>query len=302
MTKALQQTQTTALAPNAMGSIEGNRAIAEVQGQVLMAKQFPRDQIQARLNILEACKRKRLAETALYSYPRGGTQIEGPSIRLAEMMAQNWGNIDYGVIELEQKSKESVVMTYARDIQTNTRQQTVFTVPHIRYTRNKGKVLLVDPRDIYEMIASQGARRLRKCILGIIPGDIVEEAVDACNKTLLGNNDEPIIDRVKKMVKAFADIGITQTMIEKKLGHKMEATLPIEIVRLGKIYKSIQDGMSKTDDWFDSKQEINMEGDNKKDKPASDKKQKKAPKAAASQENANADFYESIGGEPDLEG
>jgi hypothetical protein len=259
MTKELQNySNTTAMARatmNAMGSIESNRAIAEVQGQVLMAKQFPRNQIEARANILEACKRVKLAETAIYSYPRGGSRIEGPSIRLAEMLAQYWGNIDYGIIELEQKAGvdkkagESVMMAYCRDIQTNTRRQIVFNVPHIRQKRG-GNQNLSDPRDIYELVANMGARRLRACIMGIIPGDIIEEAVEACNKTLLGENDEPLIDRIKKMVTAFQTIGISQGMLEERVGHKMEVSLPTEIVQLRKIYKSIQDGISKPADWF----------------------------------------------------
>lgn len=246
-----------AVASNTLGSIESNRAIAEVQGQVLMAKQFPRNQIQARRDIMEACKRKKLAETAIYSYPRGGKQIEGPSIRLAEMIAQYWGNIDYGIIELDQrtgigkKAGKSIVMAYCRDIQTNTRRQMVFTVPHVRYTRSAGNKTLSDPRDIYEITANMGARRLRACIMGIIPGDIIEEALEACNKTLLGNNDEPLVERIKKMVGMFEGIGVSQTMLEKRIGHNMEATLIIEVVQLGKIYKSIVDGMSVVTDWFD---------------------------------------------------
>ncbi len=257
MNKDLQTTQGTAATPGTMGSVESNRAIAEVQGQVLMAKQFPRDQIQARANILDACKRMKLAETAVYSYPRGGARVEGPSIRLAETLAQYWGNIDYGIIELEQKvgvgknPGESVMMSYCRDIQTNTRRQIVFTVPHVRSKRG-GNVSLNDPRDVYEVVANMGARRLRACILGIIPGDIIEEAVEAVNRPLAGNSGEPLIDRIKKMVAIFQGVGVSQAMLEKRLGYKVDACLPIDVVNLGKIYKSLQDGMSKVEDWFSS--------------------------------------------------
>ena len=120
----------------------------------------------------------------MYEYPRGGTKVTGPSIRLAEAMAQNWGNLDYGLIELDQKAGESQVMAYAWDLETNTRQTIVFSVPHIRATK-KGNVPLTDPRDIYEMVANQGARRMRSCILRVIPGDVVESAVAQCNKTLM---------------------------------------------------------------------------------------------------------------------
>ena len=80
----------------------------------------------------------------MYEYPRGGTKVSGPSIRLAEAMAQNWGNIDFGITELEQKNGESQVMAYAWDLETNTRQVKIFSVPHVRGTK-KGNVPLTDP-------------------------------------------------------------------------------------------------------------------------------------------------------------
>jgi hypothetical protein len=41
-------------------------------------------------------------------------------------------------------------------LETNTRREVTFQVPHIRYTK-KGGYRLEDPRDIYEMVANQGA-------------------------------------------------------------------------------------------------------------------------------------------------
>src|SRR6056297_1448392 len=72
------------------------REVSEVQAMVVMAKQFPRDTAQAANRIKKECERFGLAEKAHYSYPRGGTKVEGPSIRLAECIAHNWGNIEYG--------------------------------------------------------------------------------------------------------------------------------------------------------------------------------------------------------------
>ncbi|HLY57915.1 MAG TPA: hypothetical protein VKS60_20295, partial [Stellaceae bacterium] len=80
------------------------RELAEVQGAVLMARRFPRNRIQAMDRILQDCTRPSLAENALYTYSRGGTEITGPSIRLAEVLAQNWGNLSFGMREVEQRS------------------------------------------------------------------------------------------------------------------------------------------------------------------------------------------------------
>ena len=71
--------------------------------------------------------------------PRGGQSVEGPSIRLAETLAQEWGNIQYGIRELSQSNGESTVEAFAWDIQTNTRQVKVFQVPHVRYSKKGNK-------------------------------------------------------------------------------------------------------------------------------------------------------------------
>ncbi|MBZ9537276.1 hypothetical protein KGR20_24430, partial [Cytobacillus oceanisediminis] len=177
--------------PGVLAQSSSSREMEEVKGQIFMAKQFPRNVFDAEQRILDNCKRPALAEQAVYSYPRGGSKVEGPSIRLAEVLAQNWGNLSFGVKELEQRNGESVAMAYAWDLETNVRQEKIFTVPHSR--KAKGKIQkLDDPRDIYELVANQGARRVRACVLSIIPGDIVDKAVEECNRTLTGQNKSPL--------------------------------------------------------------------------------------------------------------
>lgn len=112
-----------------------SRQAQEVQAAMVIAKKFPRNEVESFNRIMQACKRRSLAEQAMYEYPRGTTKVTGPSIRLAEAMAQNWGNIDFGITELEQRSGESQVMAYAWDLETNTRQTKIFAVPHVRSTK-----------------------------------------------------------------------------------------------------------------------------------------------------------------------
>jgi hypothetical protein len=220
---------------------------------MLAAKKFPRDVNAAYSRILQGCKRKALAEQSAYAFPRGGSKVSGPSIRLAEHLAQNWGNFESGVIELERREDESSAMAYAWDLETNSRDVKVFTVKHIRDRGESkgGSQQLTEQRDIYELVANQGARRKRACILSLIPGDIVDAAEAECDKTLKGDNSEPLIDRVRKMASAFLEIGVTTDMLEKKrLGHVLDATDENELVALRKIYVSLRDGMSKREDWF----------------------------------------------------
>ena len=233
-----------------MVAVEMGRVSQEVQASIAIAKRFPRDYEEAHDKIMRQCERRALAEKALYAYPRGGTVITGPSIRLAEVMAQNWGNLDFGVRELEQHETESIMMSYCWDLETNVRQTKIFTVSHKRHTR-EGAYRLTDPRDIYEMIANQAARRLRACILGIIPGDIVDAAISACEETMRkATAKDPIDIRIVKMIDAFKELGIKSERLEGYLNHPIKDATEAELGALRKIYRTIKDDMVRIDEFF----------------------------------------------------
>lgn len=232
-------------------AIEASRAIAEAQGKLVIAKRFPRDEVQAYNRVAQACQRKGIAEKAFYSYNRGGGTVSGPTIRFAEELARCWGNIDYGIKELSQDEGKSEMQAYAWDLETNAQSVQNFTNPHIREVGGKAKIL-TSQRDIYEINANMGARRLRSRILAILPTDLVDMAIAECKKTLAGNNDEPLIDRVKKMVVAFGKLGVTQEQIEKRLGHKVDTMTIDDFTDYIGIYNAIKQGESKIAEWFEA--------------------------------------------------
>lgn len=248
----------------AMVEVEQQRAISEVQGAIILAKKFPRNQIECLDRITTACQRPTLAEQALYSYSRGGTEITGPSIRLAEAIAQNWSNLQFGIKELEQRNGESTVEAFAWDVETNVKQVKTFQVKHERYTK-KGRYALEDPRDIYETVANQGARRLRACILGIVPGDVIDAAVGQCEQTLKAKADTSQ-EALKKLVEAFANYKVTKEQIEKRIQRRLDTITPAQLVNLRKIYNSLKDGMSVPADWFEASGPVEGAGDDLKSK------------------------------------
>ena len=237
----------TPMSASTITAMAMTRQAQEVQAAMLVAKRFPRDEAVANDKILRSCTRPSLAEAAIYSYSRGGTEVSGPSVRLAEAIAQAWGNIDFGFIELEQNKLESQVMAYAWDLETNTRQSKVFTVPHIRQTK-QGAYPLTDPRDIYEMIANQAARRVRSCILAIIPGDVVDSAVKQCELTLKsGGNGVPLEARINDMVQKFAEYEVTEDMLAAYVGKNISAFTEKDVISMAKVYRALNDGIAGID-------------------------------------------------------
>lgn len=235
-------------------AIEASRAIAEAQGKLVIAKKFPRNEVQAYAKAMEACQRPTMAEKAFYSFPRGGQTVEGPTIRFAEELARCWGNIDYGIKELSQDDKKSEMQAYAWDLETNAQSVQNFTNPHKREVGKKMQEL-TSQRDIYENNANMATRRLRSRILAILPSWFVEDCIEECKRTLAGKNDIPLIDRVKKMVVQFAKLGVTQKQIESRLKRKIDTMTADDFVEYVGIYNAIKGGESKIPEWFDAEKE-----------------------------------------------
>ena len=243
----------TALAPAITGGIEvaQSRVAQEVQAAMVVAKKFPRNQAEALARIEQACCRPGLAAKSQYHYPRGGQEISGPTIRLAEVLAQGWGNIDYGTIEIEQRDGESMMMAYCWDLETNLRSTMMFVVPHTREKKGRDgmeQIALDGARDVYEVTANMAARRKRSCILNVIPVDVQEEAIELCNKTLAADFTE---EKRDKMIEAFQTVfSVTQEQLEIFIGRRAKKFDGGTYVRLRRIYATLKDGFASVQDFF----------------------------------------------------
>lgn len=249
-------TQPTRVTPPALVA-EQHRAIAEIQAALTVAKSFPRDEAHALECILNACDRPGVAEEAEYEYSKGGTAIIGPTIRLLEVVAQQWGNIEFGFRELTRhygngaEAGESIAEAFAWDLQTNTRRKVVFSVKHEIEKKDRSKKRITDPRDIYELVANNAQRRVRTCLENVIPRDIVDAGVMRTRETMRVK-EEVTPEKIAKLLTAFGGYGVTKMMIELKLQRKIETMSPAQMVRLRRVYTSLKDGMGGVEDYFDA--------------------------------------------------
>lgn len=234
------------------GEYHESKELSAIKGKMILARQFPRDVDWSLQSALRECARPELAAAAQYEFPRGDSVVKGPSIRLVEVLARCWGNIDYGVDEIEAADGSTTIKTYAWDLEANVCDEKTFSVKHERGTK-KGSYKLTDARDIYEMVANQGARRKRACILSVLPGWYVDAAVAECDKTLeaaLNKGGKSIEDRRAEMIYAFSKFDITPEMISAKIGKDIDKLDKADIIKLGKLYSAIDDGFVKPRDAF----------------------------------------------------
>lgn len=229
---------------------ESQKAMIEVMTSFEVAKRFPRDLSLAADKILAECRRPTLAELAVYQYSKGGQKIEGPTIRLMEAIARAWGNIQFGWKCLDRTSGKSSIQAFARDLETNTLRETTFDVPHWIDTKGGGYAVK-DERSKYELEANQAMRRVRACIEGLIPRDVIDMALEQCESTATESADCSK-EGVEKLLNAFSVFGVNKAMIEARIqGTKMEAIKPPQVVGLRKVYSSLKDGIANVEDFFD---------------------------------------------------
>jgi hypothetical protein len=232
-----------------------SRELAEMQTKFLMAQQFPRDVMVNTDKILNAFTRPTLAEKSQYQYAKGGTDVTGPSIRAAEAMAQQWGNLETGWRILGRSIGEdgipfSEVEAWCTDLEARGGKRIQFPVPHWRDKKNNQGYKLTDERDIYELCSNQAQRRLRACILATIPGDVTEAAMAQAAKTLATTADTSP-EAMAKVVEAYDRFGVSKEQIEKRIQRRLDSIRPAQVVELRRIYASLRDDMSEPKDWFE---------------------------------------------------
>lgn len=226
-------------------AIESERAIAEAQGQLTLAKRFPRSMAAATNDFLEACKSPDFAVTAFYSVPNRGS---GPSIRLAEEAARCYGNFVYGHRELSRGDGKSEIEVYAWDMEKNNRSSRQITVMHVVDTKN-GPKKLVDQADIDNKIANVASKQMRGRILALMPKHMIAAGIAEAKRTLAGGNEKPLNERIVGMAQAFGRFGVTNEMLVAHLGHALDNTTLDELADLTGIYNAIKDG-AKAAEYF----------------------------------------------------
>lgn len=247
-------TQPRAVAETAGARQSQTRELAEMQTKYLMAQQFKRDERAAMDGIINAFSRPGLAERAQYEYGKGGSSVSGLSIHAAQAIAQQWGNIEFGWTEVSRGTGAdgvpySEVRAFATDLQSRTMRPLQFIVRHWRDTKSGG-YKLKDEREIYELCANMAQRRVRACIMAVIPQDVQDAAEQQASLTLRTKADTSP-EAMQKMVEAFGTFGVTKEQIEKRIQRRLDAITPAQVVGLKRIYASLRDEMSTPAEWFE---------------------------------------------------
>lgn len=251
-------TMSTELATTARSS----EAMAEIQGAIIIAQRFPRNEDVAFEKLMRSSKRPSFADKARYSFPRGGSNVSGPSVNLAREAARVWGNVRYGLEILRDDEDERHIRAWSWDLETNTKviAEDSFRKLIQRKRGGQTKWVVPDERDLRELTNKLGAILVRNCILQILPRDLIEDAENQCIETKRNRAQADPDGERKKIISGFSTINVTPSMLEEYLGHPVGQCSPDEIVSLREVYQSIRDQNSKWSEYV-TKEESKPNGE-----------------------------------------
>lgn len=233
------------------------QVVASVQARYTVALARPRNLDQVRVSLLNECRRPGFARVAIYNKPIG-QGVTGPSIRFAEAALRCLGNVLPEVITVFDDADKRIVRVSVTDLEGNvTYSKDVTVTKTVERANAKGQEVVgqrVNSRGstVYIVRASDDdclnkenalvSKALRTVALRLIPGDILDEALDTVEETLRSKAAEDPAGERKRMVDAFASIGVNPTMLVAHLRHPLEQITPAELSKLRGVYLAIKDG------------------------------------------------------------
>lgn len=223
----------------------------EIEGAMILAQKFPRNEVDCYQAVMHSCKRFGFADKAVYSFPRGGTTVKGPSINMARELARLWGNIRYGADLVADDHVSRTIRCWAWDLQSNTRPSQDATFKKLIQRKGRGWVT-PDERDLRELSNKHAAIGIRNCLLQLMPPDYVADALAAAEQTIVAGISDDKDAHTKKVLLAFDSLGIRASELETHLGKPLAQATVDDIAALRKIYASIMDGNSEWSDYAKS--------------------------------------------------
>jgi hypothetical protein len=222
---------------------------ADFDQAIATAHKYPRilDSVVKQIETM-ACYNEEAAENCIYSLPRGGKPIIGPSIGFANILATAWGNcIDMGrPTYVDRKEKLAYGEGIFHDLQTNRR-----TVIHEsrRISGKSGSLFSDDMIAVTGKAAAAVARR--NAILNAVPRAIWHPIYEMALRIVRGDQ-ETFAERKDKALKAFHQFGVKPEQIYMVLGLKGEIDLNLEHVPILRgMYQALREGSTTVEEMFD---------------------------------------------------
>lgn len=227
---------------------------AQIDVQISTAKAYPRAMKRAIEDAIAIVSMdKETAATCTYSVPRGGKAITGPSVHLAKILAQVWGNmrIEAKVVSIEAKqiTSEAICFDLEKNIAIKTQVKRSIWGKYGRFNED----MITVTGNAANSIA------LRNAILSVIPRAVVDKVYNAAKQTITGDLSDAtkLLKRRKQVFEGLqSTYSVTEAEILSAVGKaSVDHIVADDLVVLIGIGTSIKDGDSTVEQAFRAKKE-----------------------------------------------
>ena len=256
-------------------------ATARIQSAYTVALQRPRQIEVIRQEVLRECSRpsfctpdetKNGSSLAIYRVPRGSVKvkdengrdawvnnnIEGPTIRFAEMLLRSWRYLSIEVNPMGEDDKQRLLQVICTDYQSCNFTSEIVAVPKtVERKKTKAGDDLVSQRTntygdpVYLVKATDDelamrtnaliSKARRNLILQAVPGWLIEEGVEMVRTTAMTKDAQDPDAARRKLFDAYRTVGVSVEQIVDYLGHTNQLS-PAELEDLRGYYSGIKDG------------------------------------------------------------
>ncbi len=219
----------------------------EIDIAIRTARAFPRQPAVVKSKMMSyACLDEDTASSCFYSLPRGGKNIQGPSVRLAEIAVSCYQNLRVGTRIIETvttgDNPHVVVQSVAFDLENNV------SVTIEKRRRIVGKKMAggghYPPSEDDINLASNAASAIafRDATWKIVPFALVKPVYEQCRKVAVGDA-KSLVDRRGKCLETFAKMGVSQERVLVRLDKKKVEEITLDdIETLIGIHTTIKEG------------------------------------------------------------
>lgn len=186
---------------------------AEIDTQIKTAKNYPRSiESFQKTAISMATMNEEVAASCGYALPRAGKVIEGPGVRLAEIVGASYGNMRYASRIVREEGKFIVAQGVAHDLERNIAASVEV---RRRITDKYGKRYNDDMITTTANAACSIA--LRNAIFKVVPKVFVDPIYQAAKKVAVGT-EKTLNVRRTAAIEYFKKQGVSRDRLLEKLG------------------------------------------------------------------------------------
>lgn len=227
---------------------------AEIDIQIATAKQYPRDVLKA-LDDIRAYSMldEETMESCFYRLERkdknGETkEIEGLSVRMAEIFVTCWGNVRAAMRIISNDGKKITAQGICFDLEKNV---AVTTEVSRRITTSNGRTYSDDMQVITGNAAA--AIAFRNAVFKVIPKALTKRITDDIKKALLENTKGKLETKRNQILAWYRKLGVTDNELRRFLGADDLGKLTAEqVMDLRATAVAIKEGSTSVEEAFRS--------------------------------------------------